>query len=219
VSFFLFRHKRHRSLTFFLVIITLSFSTLVSASPQVLERILVRLSTEERSALENDEIFVTGERGKYEGRFLVKSSSNIAWQVLTDYDNFEKFIPNTIKSTLIEAKGDRKIFEQINQIEFFLLKKKFGLTLAVTESYPQKLTFKLVGGHLKSMNGTWQIESIKSSKSLAGTPADLVMISHQVAVTPKGKMPEGVFYTVYKDNLKSGLKALKEEIIEREKKQ
>ncbi|MEO1004752.1 MAG: cyclase/dehydrase, partial [Cyanobacteria bacterium J06638_38] len=36
---------------------------------------------------------------------------------MTDYENFAEFLPGVTSSELLENDGDRKVFEQINQIK------------------------------------------------------------------------------------------------------
>jgi len=74
----------------------------------------------ERVALREGQVIIAGEKGDYICRFLVNASVDTAWQVLTDYNNFELFLPGVTDSQLLESNGDRKIFEQINRVKTFI---------------------------------------------------------------------------------------------------
>ena len=107
-----------------------------------------KLPLEERVALRKGQVILLGENGKYTGRILAMSSMDTAWKVLTDYNHFAEFLPGVDTSKLLEANGDRKIFEQINKIKTFIFSTKARVRIAVTESYPQEIAFSAVDGDL-----------------------------------------------------------------------
>ena len=85
---------------------------------------LDRLPATERVALRQGKSLVTGSNGKYIGKVLVTATPAIAWQVLTDYNNFYHFLPNVVSSKLVQNDRDRKVFEQIQIFRAFRSRKK-----------------------------------------------------------------------------------------------
>ena len=167
----------------------------------------------ERVALRQGKVIVIGEKGVYTCRFLVNGSIDTAWQVLTDYNNFELFLPGVTDSELLEINGDRKIFEQINRIKTFIFSKKARIRMAITESYPQKIAFNFLDGDLDSLDGTWLLEPVSPYPS---APPNQVLITHQVTVEPNSIPSRSFFYGIYENTLEKTLTAIKEEVEQRE---
>ncbi len=166
---------------------------------------LNQLPAQEQSALQAGDATVTGSNGQFTGRVLINASAPDVWQVLTDYDNFERFFPNVENSRLLESANNRSVFEQINVVQVFLFTQRSRIVVASTESYPQQIDFLLVEGDLETLQGTWQIEPVSSSP-------DQVLITHQVSVEPnQGGAVRNVFFNIYQNVLEDTLAALKQE--------
>ena len=170
---------------------------------------LDRLPVTERVALRQGKSLVTGSNGKYIGKVLVKATPATAWQVLTDYNNFYRFLPNVVSSKLVQNNRDRKVFEQIQIFRVFALTKKARVRIAVKETYPKQIAFSLVEGDLKSLQGSWRIEPVSP---YPGAPSNQVLIVHQVNADPGAIAARGVFYSVYKNTLENTMVALKKEV-------
>lgn len=165
--------------------------------------ILSELPSQERAALMRGEVLVSGENGEFFGRVLVNSSIEEAWAVLTDYDNFENFLPNIASSELLENTGDRKVFEQVNEFKVLpFVTTRSRVKIQSTESYPQQVDFTLVEGDLESLKGVWRLEPISNGR---------VLVTHKVSVDPGNASPRGIFYSTYKSMLEDSLAAAKQE--------
>jgi ribosome-associated toxin RatA of RatAB toxin-antitoxin module len=193
------------------IALTTSISFMPIASAKLFDGPFYNLPPLERDSLRQGKVILNGEKGKYTARILVTGSVTTAWAVLTDYDNFEQFLPNVDNSQLLETNGNRKVFEQINRIRAFIFNKKSRVRLAVTETYPQQIAFSVVDGDLKSLNGVWQLEPISPYPS---APPNQVLITHEVNVEPNGSTG-GLFYGIYEDALQDTLVAIKQEVEER----
>ena len=181
------------------------------ASAQLFDGPVDRLPVKERVALREGRVLVTGNKGQYTGRFLVKSLTATAWEVLTDYDNFERFLPNVVASQILEINGNRKVFEQVQIIRAFIFRKKVSVRIAVTQTYPQQIAFSVVEG-LEALDGAWRLESVSPHP---GASPNQVLITHQVTVDPGSTPSRDLFFRVYKDNLEDTLAAIKQEIEQR----
>jgi ribosome-associated toxin RatA of RatAB toxin-antitoxin module len=157
-------------------------------------------------ALKEGQVSVSGSNGQYTGQVLVKGSIRKAWTVLTDYNNFEHFFPNVVSSQLLQDNGTKKVFEQTNLIQAAIFTKKVSVRIAVTESYPQQISFQAIDGGVKYLSGSWQLKVVGDN---------LVLITHQVNIEPKSASERDIFFSIYKDNLYDTLEALDREIAKR----
>ncbi|MDJ0535774.1 MAG: SRPBCC family protein [Xenococcaceae cyanobacterium MO_207.B15] len=168
-----------------------------------------KLPTLERVALREGKAILKGDDGEYTCRILVNGSVDTAWQVLTDYDNFENFLPSVSDSELVEQNGERKVFEQINKIRTLIFTTKSRVRIAVTESYPQTIDFNFVDGDLESLDGTWLLEPVSPYPS---APPNQVLITHRVKVAPGSTPSRSIFYNIYENTLEKTLVAIKQEV-------
>ena len=212
-SHFSLRKKRSRLLPV-LSAVALIFSIVFSpaATAKLFDGPVDLLPLEQRVSLRKGELVFLGKSGDYTSRLLIKTSIDNTWQVLTDYDNFAEFLPGVISSELINNDGDRKVFEQINKIKTFVFSIESRVKVATTEFYPGQISFKAIGGDLKSMNGEWKLEPVSPYPS---APPDQVLITHKVTVKPAKAPSDGIFYSIYEDRLQETLKAIKQEVEKR----
>lgn len=195
------------------IALTATMTLMPNADAKLFDGPVDKLPVLERAALRDGQVSLQGEKGKYTGRVLVTASMDTAWQVLTDYDNFEQFLPEVTNSELVEANGDQKVFEQINKIKVFLFNKKSRVRIAVQEDYPQQLDFKIVDGDLETLDGIWRLEAVSPYPS---APPDQVLITHQVEVEPGSIISKSIFFDIYENSLKGTLAAIKEEVEQRD---
>ena len=101
---------------------TASAQTEMSAEQQMLDgavqTVFSELSEQDQAKLSAGEVTVEagreGDKGQFVARVLIDAPPEMAWEVLTDYDNFEQFLPNVEDSQLLEAEDNRRVFEQLN---------------------------------------------------------------------------------------------------------
>lgn len=200
-----FRHQKFYAALGSLAAIAIVVTAAVPALSQTTAT-LSQLTAQEQSALEEGQATVTGSNGQFTGRVLVDAPAATAWQVLTDYDNFEQFLPNIETSQLLESAGDRRVFEQVNVVRFFPITRRSRVVIASTLSYPQQINFSLVEGDLDELQGSWRLETV------ASPAGEQLLITHQVTVAPKGSgATRGIFFNTYRNILEDTLSALKQE--------
>jgi ribosome-associated toxin RatA of RatAB toxin-antitoxin module len=161
----------------------------------------IALTSQEQSTLQQGRVLFAGQEGNYTARVMANGSVDTAWAVLTDYNHFSNFLPSVESSKLIESNGSQKKFEQVNAVRVFLFTRRERVVIATSEDYPAKISFGLAEGNLKSLQGAWLITK-------AGNQ---VMITHQVSVNP-GRSGRGLFFSIYEDNLRKTMAAVKQEI-------
>jgi len=154
--------------------------------------------------LESGRAVVSGTEGQFVGQVLVNVPAETAWQVLTDYDNFENFLPGVVSSQLLASEENRRVFEQVNEVRLAFFSRRTRVRIATNETFPRQIDFQLVDGDVETVNGRWQIDPV-------GDNPNQVIVTHQVAVDP-GPENRGLFFNIYRNNLRDTLNALKREM-------
>jgi ribosome-associated toxin RatA of RatAB toxin-antitoxin module len=171
-----------------------------------------RLPVEERVALRNGKTVVTGVEGNYVGKVLVTAKPDVVWSVLTDYENFPKFLPNVVSTKIVGANGNRKVVEQVSERQVFLVSVTSRVRTENTETEKQRIDFRLVDGDLKELQAFWLIEPVSE---IPGREQTQVLITQEVQAKPKGGTPEGMFYDIFKGAIEGNLKAIQKEVNKR----
>lgn len=170
------------------------------------EKYLDQLSTQEQIQLEQGKVVLKGQKGNYVGQILTRGNIDTAWEVVTDYNNFEQFLPNIASSQVISESGDRKIFEQVNVVDLWLFTEKFTVQIEANETKPQNVKFQQHQGDLKYLKGIWQLEQLNPNQ---------ILVTHTVEVEPGSNTEKPFFYGVYESSLETTLEAIAKEITKR----
>ncbi len=175
-----------------------------------------QLPSASRTTLRSGATLVTGEKGRYVAQVLVTGNMDTAWAVLTDYDNFAKFLPNVESNKILESRKDSKIMEQVSFQQVFLFTIKSRVKLAITESNRRRVDFKLQDSdQLVAMTGYWQLEPIAAYD---GAKPTQVLITQVVEAQPKSGTPKDTFYDIFKNTLSKTMTAVGREMTTREAK-
>ena len=183
-----------------------SYNIALAQNPAASKNPLKKLSVREARKLDRGQVVLKGEKGNYLGQVITSGNINTAWEVLTDYDNFDRFLPNISESKIIEENGDRILFEQVNVVDLWLFQEQFTIQIEATKTKPNKVDFKLVDGELKKLLGRWTIEEVEPGK---------ILIGHAVEVEPGSDTEKPFFYGIYESSLEETLKAIAIEITKR----
>ncbi len=172
-----------------------------------------RLPPIQRDRLRRGLVVVTGSQGQYTARVLVTATLPQVWAVLTDYDNLAKFIPNMAVSRIVQDQGDRKVVEQVDRRQVFLINVVSRTVLDISEERLSKVSFRLAEGDLETLTGTWQIEPVSF---VPRQPPTQVLITHTVTVQPKANVPAGTFFEIFEASLADTLRAIAKEVQRRQ---
>ncbi|MFM2315363.1 MAG: hypothetical protein RLZZ04_4641 [Cyanobacteriota bacterium] len=181
-------------------------SAVLAQTTVALSNNLTNLSPQEKTSLKQGKVVLKGQKGIYLGQVETTGKINTAWQVLTDFNNFEHFMPNIAASRIISSKGDRIVFEQVNVVDLWVVKQKFAVQIEAIQTKPNTIDFKIVEGDLKKLVGRWQIKESSPGR---------ILVSHAVEVEPKAKTEKALFYGIYESSLEETLKAIAQEITKR----
>lgn len=180
------------------------FGTAVALPGQQAKNVLNSLPNQERRALRSGQVMMSGANGQFTGRVLIDAPMAETWQVLTDYDNFEEFLPNIANSRLLDVSGNRNVFEQINVVQVLpLVTNRSRIVIESLESYPQQINFSLVEGDLEALQGVWYFDPVV----YAGR--EQVLLTHEVYIDPGQSSTRGVFFNTYRGVLTNSLRATK----------
>jgi ribosome-associated toxin RatA of RatAB toxin-antitoxin module len=171
-----------------------------------------RLPVEARNTLRSGQPLVTGDQGSYKAQVLVNAPIDTAWLVLTDYANLARFIPNMISSQVLKDDGNRKIVEQIDSRQVFVVNVKSRIKSSLVETPKSRIDFQLVDGDLQSLRGYWQIEPIAP---YSGAQPNQVLITQVVEAKPNEGVPVSIFNSMFKESLTSTLSAISQETLRR----
>ncbi len=202
--------SKFRSGSLLLVAIAIAYLTPIApAHASLFDGPVDRLPSIQRDSLRKGQPIVTGEKGKYVARILVTASADQVWQVLTDYANLDKFIPNMTSSKILENRGPRKVIEQIDSRQVFLVSITSRTKLAIQETERRQIDFRLLDGDLSKMEGYWKIEPVSS---VPRRPPNQILITYTVNAQPTDSTPTDAFYSIFKEALGDTLKAIKAEV-------
>ncbi|MGB3240138.1 MAG: SRPBCC family protein [Geitlerinemataceae cyanobacterium] len=187
--------------------------SLVEANTELPTTTIEPLSLEEKTALENGDIVVTGTEGQYLARMVIDASVDNLWAVLTDYNNFIDFLPNIVSSSVIESEGNSYLVEQVSKQRVLLFDIESRLLTENIQTENQRIDFSLVDGDLSQFQGYWTIEPFASSVE---GEAPQLLVTQSVEVQPARGTPENLFYDIFKNALEKTLTAIRDEVDRRE---
>ena len=126
----------------------------------------------------------------------------LLWDVLTDYENLSRFIPNLSTSELIQRQGQTVRLQQVGSQQLLGLRFSAQVQLELTE-YRQDglLKFRMVKGDFRRFEGSWQIRQ----------RPDGISLLYELTVQGCLGMPIGLIEERLRDDLSSNLNAVVQE--------
>ena len=128
------------------------------------------------------------------------------WDVLTDYENLSRFIPNLASSRLLWRQENRVGLEQIGTQQFCGLRFSARVQLELTEQKEQgRLSFRMLEGDFRWFEGVWAM----------GADASSSWLLYELTVQGKAGMPIGLIEQRLQQDLGSNLRGVQKEAIRR----
>ena len=126
----------------------------------------------------------------------------LLWDVLTDYENLSRFIPNLSSSELIQRQGQTVRLQQVGSQQLLGLRFSAQVQLELTEFRQDGLLqFRMVKGDFRRFEGSWQIRQRPDGCSLL----------YELMVQGCLGMPIGLIEERLRDDLSSNLNAVVQE--------
>ena len=121
------------------------------------------------------------------------------WEVLTDYENLSKFIPNLSSSQLVHREGHTVRLQQVGSQQLLGLRFSAQVQLELTEFRSEGLlSFKMVKGDFRRFEGAWRVNELADGCSLV----------YELTVQGCIGMPIALIEERLRDDLSSNLQAV-----------
>lgn len=126
----------------------------------------------------------------------------LVWDVITDYENLSRFIPNLATSRLLWRRGARVGLEQVGCQEFCGLRFKARVELELTEKPEEGLLhFAMTQGDFRRFEGAWRVSSDRIGSRLL----------YELTVQGRQGMPIGLIEQRLREDLAANLRAVQRE--------
>ena len=97
-------------------------------------------------------------------QLTTSASFDSLWNVLTDYDRLNLYIPNLLSSKKIYQKNNNVHLKQVGAQDFFGMKFSAEVTINLFEDKEHGLLkFNLIKGDFRKFEGSWRIQNIKNT--------------------------------------------------------
>ena len=97
-------------------------------------------------------------------QLTTSASLESLWNVLTDYDRLNLFIPNLLSSKKIYQKNNNVQLKQVGAQDFLGMKFSAEVTIDLFEEKELGiLRFNLIKGDFRKFEGSWKIQNIKNT--------------------------------------------------------
>lgn len=166
------------------------------------------LSASDWKQLHRGKVLLTGEKGQYAVTALARVHPAIAWSVLTDYNNFHRFLPTVAASQVVETDGYRTVLEQIDRRRILLSTVESKIRTENVELDHQQISFRLLEGNLKYMYGHWRMDPITGFAALP----EQVLISQWVRAEADLGPFKKMFYSLFETSLVETMVAVRDEM-------
>ena len=99
-------------------------------------------------------------------QLTTSASFDSLWNVLTDYDRLNLFIPNLLSSKKIYQKNNNVHLKQVGAQDFLGMKFSAEVTIDLLEDKKHGLLkFNLIKGDFRKFEGSWKIQNIKDTSN------------------------------------------------------
>ena len=107
---------------------------------------------------------LTGGTRRLAAQLTTSASLDSLWNVLTDYDRLNLYIPNLLSSKKIYQNGNNVHLKQVGAQDFLGIKFSAEVTIDLFEDKELGiLKFNLIKGDFRKFEGSWKIQNIKNS--------------------------------------------------------
>ena len=144
---------------------------------------------------------LSGGTRRLAAQLTTSASFDSLWNVLTDYDRLNLYIPNLLSSKKIYQKNNNVHLKQVGAQDFLGMKFSAEVTIDLFEEKELGLLkFSLIKGDFRKFEGNWKIQNIK------GTPKNSLI--YDLTVQGCQWMPIGMIEKRLKKDLSENLIAV-----------
>ena len=107
---------------------------------------------------------LSGGTRRLAAQLTTSASFDSLWNVLTDYDRLNLYIPNLLSSKKIYQKNNNVHLKQVGAQDFLGMKFSAEVTIDLFEDRELGiLKFSLIKGDFRKFEGSWKIQNIKNT--------------------------------------------------------
>ena len=107
---------------------------------------------------------LSGGTRRLAAQLTTSASFDSLWDVLTDYDRLDLFIPNLLSSRKIYQNNNNVQLKQVGAQDFLGMKFSAEVTIDLFEEKELGLLkFNLIKGDFRKFEGSWKIQNIKNT--------------------------------------------------------
>ena len=107
---------------------------------------------------------LSGGTRRLAAQLTTSASFDSLWNVLTDYDRLNLYIPNLLSSKKIYQKSNNVHLKQVGAQDFLGMKFSAEVTIDLFEDKEHGLLkFDLIKGDFRKFEGSWKIKKIKNT--------------------------------------------------------
>ncbi len=143
---------------------------------------------------------------RVEGGFQVVAPPSTIWEVLTDYNRIDEFVPFMKRSYVKERREGKLLLEQEALAKFFLFTRTIRILQEVQEDPQKRILFRDVSHRdFEFYEGSWRVEPSK----------EYVWVQYEVRAKPIFSVPSFVARAMFKRTAQELLQAVRLEILRR----
>lgn len=160
----------------------------------------------DRDRLQRGRVVVQGQGSPLTAQILIQAPVETVWQVITDYRNFDQFLPTVKSSRIVQRSGNRTRMEQIDQrtVMVFPIQSRV-CTDNWEEAESGQIKYQLVEGDLKAMSGYWQVTTLPHQ------PHSATVLTHYVDADADAGLFNGAFHQILRQGVQENLRAIRSE--------
>jgi ribosome-associated toxin RatA of RatAB toxin-antitoxin module len=142
-----------------------------------------------------------------EARAQLKAEPHLAWEVLTGYDQYARFVPDLMSSAILARSGNTALVEQKGVAGFFLFRFPLEVRMAVTEQPYEQVAARAISGTFKEMTGLYRLDP----------DGEELRFTYSGRLVPAFRLPPLIGTTAVRIAVEKQFAALVREILRREK--
>jgi ribosome-associated toxin RatA of RatAB toxin-antitoxin module len=102
----------------------------------------------------------SGEAVELTGHADVPADVETAWRVLTDYDEYPRFIPDLAVSRTLSRSGGSAVVEQRGEARWLLFRQPLAVTFTVTETAPNLVRSRAVSPSFRDLESRYELQPL-----------------------------------------------------------
>jgi len=147
----------------------------------------------------------TGELVQTEARVDLPVTQDIAWDVLTDYERYPRFIASMRRSKIVSRSPEGLVVEQQGRFGFLFISQDVNVHLLVSESPKTIVEAHVVDGDLRVMDGRYELTPVGNH----------VRLSYSGRLVPNFSLPPIFGLSIVRRILFRNFKEIVDEILRR----